>query len=125
MIKVVIGIGSNCGDRKAKVEEGLEWLKSQLMQTKSSTIYETPCALKAGKPYMNSVIFGYFSGDAFQLENLLKEKEESMGRDSECRKRGDVPIDMDIVICDNEIYKEWDYRQKFFRIGYEMLTQED
>lgn len=121
MISLVIGIGSNCGDRKAFVESAVEWLQKILMQTKCSEIYETPCALKVGKPYMNAVISGFFDGDAFQLNDLLKEKEHEMGRTAECRDKGDVPIDMDIVICNNEVFKDWDYRQKFFRIGYEQI----
>ena len=121
MISLVIGIGSNCGDRKALVESAVEWLQKILMQTKCSEIYETPCALKVGKPYMNAVISGFFDGDAFQLNDLLKEKEHEMGRTAECRDKGDVPIDMDIVICNNEVFKDWDYRQKFFRIGYEQI----
>ena len=123
MISVVISIGSNCGDRDKSVEEAIAWLRHILMQVKSSEIYETPCAMKVGKPYKNGVVSGFYSGDAFQLNDLLKDKEREMGRSSECREKGDVPIDMDIVICDNEVFKEWDYRQKFFRIGYEQLSR--
>ena len=118
MVSVVISIGSNCGDRKTLVEESITWLKKTLMQTMVSDIYETPCALKVGKPYLNAVIKGFFQGDSFQLQDLLKEKEHQLGRTSECRQKGDVPIDMDIVVCDREILKPWDYRQRFFRIGY-------
>lgn len=118
MVSVVISIGSNCGDRRTKVKTAIEWLSTILIQIKKSDIYETPCALKTGKPYMNSVIEGYFQGTGIELEELLKTKEHEMGRTPECRAGGEVPIDMDIVICDREILKPWDYRQKFFLIGY-------
>lgn len=122
MIQVTLSVGSNCGDRSAFVAEALQWLKSSvLMQTECSEIYETPCALKTGKPYKNAVIRGFYSGTGFQLEDLLKEKEHEMGRNTECRERGDVPIDIDIVIMDGEVVKSWDYRQKFFQIGYQYL----
>lgn len=121
MINVTLGVGSNCGDRMKLVEQALEWLKSVLIETKVSSIYETPCAKKVGKPYVNVVVQGFYSGDAFQLNDLLKEKEHEMGRTAECKAKGDVPIDIDIVICDGTIYKPWDYRQKFFRIGYEEI----
>lgn len=121
MISVVIGIGSNFGNRQAMVEQAIEWLKKQLIQTRCSRIYETPCALKVGKPYMNAVIKGFFQGDAFQLEDLMKDKEREMGRTQECRSKGDVPIDMDLVVCDGTIYKDWDFKQKFFRIGFEEI----
>ena len=122
MISVTISVGSNCGDRHKLVEEAVEWLQSVLMQTRASEIYETPCAKATGKPYMNAVVKGFYQGDGMQLEELLKDKERSMGRTSECRERGDVPIDMDLVVCDGMVYKEWDFRQKFFRIGYSQIN---
>lgn len=122
MISVTISVGSNCGDRTMLVEQALEWLETVLFQTQKSDIYETPCALKTGNPYMNAVIKGFYQGDGFQLGELLKDKEHEMGRTSHCRLRGEVPIDMDIVIIDQEVIKEWDFRQKFFRIGFDEIS---
>ena len=122
MVSVVIGIGSNCGNRKLNVERAISWLGTILIEAKSSEIYETPCALKVGKPYMNSVVKGFYSGTGIQLENNLKEKEREMGRDSECREKGDVPIDMDLVVMDGGVIKNWDYRQKFFQIGFQQIS---
>lgn len=121
MVSVVISIGSNCGDRKKSVSEALNWLKSILMQTECSEIYETPCARSLGTPYMNAVIKGFYSGDGIDLEDLLKDKELQMGRTSQCREKGEVPIDMDIVLMNNEIIKTWDYRQRFFQYGFKQL----
>ena len=121
MISVVLSIGSNCGDRKSNIEKALNWLAAILMQPKFSRIYETPCAKNVGKPYMNAVIKGFYQGDGFQLEDLLKDKERSMGRDARCREKGDVPVDIDLVVCDGTVFKPWDYRQKFFQIGFEEI----
>ena len=117
MVEVTISIGSNCGDKAKNVADAISWLKSILIQTRCSSIYETPCALDSGKQYMNAVISGFYQGVGYDLEDKLKEKEHEMGRNSECREKGLVPIDMDIVIMDGEIVKPWDYRQKFFRLG--------
>ena len=92
------------------------------MQTECSDIYETPCAKSMGKPYRNAVIKGFYQGDGIQLEECLKDKEHDMGRTAACRERGDVPIDMDIVMMNDEIVKTWDYRQKFFQIGFSRLS---
>lgn len=122
MVNVVISVGSNCGDRKKSVEETIEWLKSILSQVQCSSIYETPCAKHTGIPYMNVVISGFYQGQGFELEDLLKEKEHQMGRNTECREKGLVPVDIDIVILDGDITKPWDYRQKFFQIGYSQIN---
>ena len=121
MVKVVIGVGSNCGDRRKSVSEAINWLKTLLIQVKVSDIYETPCARKTGKPYMNAVLSGVYQGIGYDLEDILKEKEIKMGRTSECRDKGDVPVDLDIVIMDNDIIRQWDFRQKFFQIGYTQI----
>ena len=122
MVSVTISVGSNYGDRYALVENAVAWLKSILMQSTNSSIYETPCALKEGKPYVNTVIKGFYSGDAFQLEDELKDKEIEMGRNAERRQKGEVPIDMDIVLLNGDIVKSWDYKQKFFRIGFSEIS---
>lgn len=121
MISVTLSIGSNCDNRDQAVKNAIEWLKSILIEGTSSRIYETSCAGKTGKPYTNAVMKGFFNGDAFQLNDIIKNKEHEMGRTPKCRENGDVPIDIDIVICNGTIFKEWDYRQKFFKIGYEEL----
>lgn len=126
MVKIVVSIGSNCGDRKALVEEAIAWLKTLLIQTKCSGIYETPCAKNTGTPYMNAVISGYYQGEGIDvkdtLEEILKDKEYKMGRTTRCREAGEVPIDMDIVLLNGDIIKAWDYRQKFFQIGYQEIS---
>ena len=121
MVSVVLSLGSNCGNRQSQIEGALDWLKETLMQTEASSIYETPCAMKAGRPYLNAVVKGFFSGTGEELEDLLKEKEKEMGRTSKCRERGDVPIDIDIVVMNGGIVREWDFRQKFFQQGYSEL----
>ena len=122
MVSVVLGIGSNCGDREKLVKNTISWLSTILMQTVSSSVYETPDAVKTGKPYLNAVVKGFFEGNGIELEDLLKEKEHSMGRTAECRQKGDVPIDIDIVIMNDEVVKDWDFRQKFFQTGYKQIT---
>lgn len=101
--------------------EAIYWIKTILNQTKCSEIYETPCALQQGKPYLNAVVKGFYQGTGQELEEILKDKEREMGRTSKCREKGEVPIDIDIVILDGDIAKAWDYRQKFFQIGYSQI----
>ena len=122
MITVVLGIGSNCGDRVRNVEKAMDWLSTVLAVEEHSAIYETPCAKKIGRPYMNAVVSGKFEGTSDELDLILKNYEKEEGRDKRCRERGDVPIDIDIVIAEETIIKEWDYRQKFFQIGFSEIN---
>lgn len=121
MISVVVSVGSNCGDRLQSVTRAIDWLKTVLIQVKVSDIYETPCATGGSAPYMNAVLQGFYQGTGIDFEDLLKEKEREFGRTDKCREKGEVPVDIDLVICDGTVYKEWDFRQKFFKIGYSQL----
>ena len=122
MVSVVISIGSNYGDKKNSVEKVIEWLRREvLMQMKVSEIYETPCALNEDCSYFNAVVSGFYQGTGQELEEILKDRESQMGRNSKMKEEKKVPIDLDIVIMNGEVVKEWDFRQKFFRYGYSQI----
>lgn len=118
MVNLVVSIGSNCGDRKGSVAGAKRWLQTLLLDFRESEIYETPCALREGPNYANSVVSGIYIGSLSSFEEKLKNYEISKGRDEACRKKGDVPVDIDVVIADGKILKPWDYKQKFFQIGF-------
>ena len=121
MIEVVLSLGSNCGDKLTNIYTALNWLSGLLENIVSSTIYETPCARMSDCTYMNAVVRGLYRHDTRQLDILLKQYEIEAGRTAERREKGEVPVDLDIVIADGEIIKEWDFRQKFFKTGYDQL----
>ena len=122
MVSVVISIGSNFGDRESAVAGAIEWLKKDILsQVKCSDVYETPCALNGEKSYVNAVVSGFFQGTGIELEEILKDKEFQMGRTSKMREKKLVPIDLDIVLMNGEVVKDWDYRQKFFKIGFSQI----
>lgn len=122
MVSVVISIGSNYGDRKASILYAIEWLRKEVLsQMKVSDIYETPCALNGDKTYLNAVVSGYYQGTGIDLEDLLKDKEHKMGRTFALREKRLVPIDIDLVVMNGSVVKDWDFRQNFFQIGYNQI----
>lgn len=122
-MELVMCLGSNCGDRERQLLQALELLRDNLLEVRWSSIYETPCALNHGKDYLNLVVSGRLESEYEGFATLLKKYECISGRNEECRRNGDVPIDIDIVIADGEIKKEWDFRQQFFKTGFQQLMQ--
>lgn len=118
MSRVVLSLGSNHGERSDQLVKAIKWLGEILNNINVSNIYETPCAMHQGRPYLNCVISGESTLPIQRLDLLLKEYEIKNGRTKECREAGEVPIDIDIVLADNKILKDWDFRQNFFKIGY-------
>ncbi|MDE7412208.1 MAG: 2-amino-4-hydroxy-6-hydroxymethyldihydropteridine diphosphokinase [Muribaculaceae bacterium] len=121
MSEICISIGSNCGDRAGNVEKAIAWLATQLRCLKESDIYETPEVYGRGTPYFNCVAIGETSLSSDEINSLCKEYEVSCGRDAEARLRGEVVIDIDVVIFDGEVLRPVDFSREFFKIGYDQI----
>lgn len=119
--EVIISVGSNCGYRRSQVSAGTEWLKTVLSDICVSSIYSTGDCHGGPRDYYNAVVKGTTSVDINTLDNLCKQYEISHGRTPEARSKGDVPIDIDIVVFNNEIIRLKDFRCDFFQIGYRQL----
>lgn len=118
----MVSIGSNCGDRTEEVAKAIEWLGSLLKDFRSSKIYETPPVGHQGSNYMNAVGIGETELTVPQFVRECKRYEVLAGRDLAARIRGDVPVDVDVVISDGEILRPEDYKREFFQIGYREVT---
>ena len=119
--QLVISLGSNLTPRQRRVEEAMHWLQEVLDGYSASSIYETPEIHGHGRPYMNAVVEGEVSLEPDEFNRMLKRYEEQNGRDAEARSRGEVPIDLDLVVADGDILRPRDYARSFFRIGYDQI----
>lgn len=111
-------IGSNCGDREANVALSLKWLSQILTSFRHSHIYATPDCHGGPKQYMNAVAIGATLLSPQELNRVCKEREMACGRNTEARKAGDVPVDIDLVVYGEEILREKDYQSEFFIHGF-------
>lgn len=121
MNEVILSVGSNVTPRRDRVAAALALMDSLLNEGVASGIYETPEIHGMGRPYMNAVIFGKTEIDFEHLKATTKRIELEAGRNDEARRRGDVPVDIDIVVWNRQVLRPNDYRQPFFRIGAEMI----
>lgn len=120
-VEIVVSIGSNCGDKRRNVAEGIEWLRTHLGMKRFSSIYATPDCHGGQRQYMNAVGIGETVFSLSQLEVMCKRHELECGRTPEARSAGDVPLDIDVVVYEGNIIRDTDFRQVFFKIGYEEL----
>ncbi len=119
MASVVLSVGSNCGCENVRV--ACEWLEKMLDRPVVSGLYQTPAVNGGIRDYVNAVVSGLTDMTSDSLNACLKEYELLCGRDESCRRSGIVPVDIDIVIFDGKVIREWDFRQTFFTIGYSEL----
>ena len=115
---VTLSFGSNHGDRMRNVAAAIGWFQTVATGCRVSSIYETPDVTGHGAPYMNAVASGCTELDYCALNRLAKDFEVEYGRDADCRKRGVVPIDIDIVIWKSETLRPLDFSREVFQIGY-------
>lgn len=124
-MRAVLAIGSNYGFRQANVSKALEWLGSHSKVIRTSGIYESPDCYGGGKKYMNSIVEIETGQEEEQLNLLFKEYEIQSGRDETRRKRGEVPVDIDIVMWGPEIRRMSDYNAQYFKKGYAALRNSE
>lgn len=115
---VALSLGSNCGDRERAIREAVKWLTGVLEETRACGSYETEAIGGGTRPYLNSVVEARTGLSDGHLNALLKEYERAHGRDEAARTRGDVPIDIDLVVSDGRILRPRDYTADFFQIGF-------
>lgn len=120
-IEIIVSLGSNYGNRTRNVEEAILWMNNVADRCKNSSIYETTEIHGIGKPYMNAVLKGRTAISFDLLQEMMKAYEIEHGRTMERRARGEVPIDIDIVIWDSKVIRPLDFGREFFKIGYSQL----
>lgn len=119
----IVSIGSNCGDRSQHISEALTFIEGIAEVGQASGIFESPDFRGSGKKYLNAIIIIEAPQEYFELNGVFKRYEETCGRNPEARKRGEVPIDIDIVVWGEEIKKPVDYKSEYFKRGLAMLNE--
>lgn len=120
-MKALVVVGSNCGDREDRVASAISFLRLHGNITAQSGIYESEDCLGTGRKYMNAVLELESALDEEEINSRCKEYERNCGRDQECRKRGEVPVDIDVVVYGEEVRRLMDYNSAYFKKGLDLL----
>ncbi len=121
MNKAIISIGSNSVDSQTQMEFAVRHIKSKFANVVSSTIYETKALNGIDADYKNAVVVADTENTFEVAEKFLKQWEVLCGRTPASKVQGVIPIDLDIVVWNNEIVREKDYSCAYFSQGYNQL----
>ena len=122
MNRVVLSLGSNCTDRYSQMNNCVVWLSNIINDIKVSSVYSTPALNVKDNDYLNAVVEGFVVCDFDTLKEELKDYEKICGRTAQSKLVGVVPIDIDIVIWNDDVVKIGDYEQSYFKIGWNELN---
>ena len=113
---IYLGLGSNLGDRKSSLEGAIARLITRgFIVSGVSPVIETPAMLSDNarpewnKPYLNCVVSGHASWTPREGLGIAKEIERQLGR-APGEKWSPRPVDIDILIWNDEIVDEEDLR---------------
>lgn len=108
MTRVFIGIGSNEGDRLTHISRAIKALGSLIgtRVVQMAVIAETePVGGPPQGPYLNTVVELDTTLAPRELLSALKAIEQQLGRKPESERWGPRPIDLDILLYDDQVLK--------------------
>ncbi len=115
----VISIGSNVDGKEDILPKVLESLCVNVIE--STPPYMDPDDNDNERPYLNIVAVIETVMDYGETLAHFKQVEKDAGRTPADKTAGRVPLDIDIVIFNNDIIKPGDYRRPYFTHGYRLL----
>lgn len=122
MHRCIVSIGSNTSDRNEKIRHAIDLLKMRLERVSASDIYETPAEGSCSQgTYLNVVVHGHTPHPLQAVETMLKELEREMGRTPDGSARGEIAIDLDLVVWNDQILRPRDFERLYFNRGYRQL----
>ena len=120
---VVLSLGSNSADKIQKMKTCINDLKTVFVDVKVSRVYETEALNGIDNNYLNAVLSGYCDESFDVIKSRMKQYEIDSGRTKESKLKGDVSIDVDIVLWNGDIIKENDFKQSYFQIGWNEIKE--
>lgn len=113
----VLSLGSNSGDRTRNLAAAIEALRPFVDGTPVlSPVIETPSITGFGAPYLNMAAQITTALEPHELNDILKHTERTLGRTPQSKQEHQVPIDIDIVLCDTLILRPADYHTPHFQL---------
>lgn len=106
MIPVAIALGSNLGDREARLREALALLASSIWDLRSSAFHDTdPVGVAPQPQFLNAAVVGQTTLTARELLSMLLELERQLGRE---RPFPGAPrtIDLDLILYGDAVIDE-------------------
>lgn len=107
------------------MSEAAEWLCREFQSVVTSEIYSTPPFSGLGAFYSNMVVA--VSSPLSPDEMIAKAKafETLCGRSPRSKQLGQVPMDVDVVICNGEVLRPTEMSRTYFTKGFQQISHHE
>ncbi|MGN0211975.1 MAG: 2-amino-4-hydroxy-6-hydroxymethyldihydropteridine diphosphokinase [Muribaculaceae bacterium] len=123
MNQLVLSIGSNSRDREWQIRHCIEWLRHTLSNVRVSTIYNSVAVNNRDADYLNAVMIAKTKKNFDDISSLMKQYEMVCGRTPASKLQGEIPIDIDIVLWNDDVLRQRDFAQQYFQRGWQELKE--
>jgi GTP cyclohydrolase IV len=107
MHEIVVGIGSNLGDRQGNILAALQRLRARVDVTAVSAFYESAAACGGeGPPYLNVAAALRTELTPEDFDRFARDVELAVGRAAGTRKLAPRPIDIDVLAVDDHVVRD-------------------
>jgi 2-amino-4-hydroxy-6-hydroxymethyldihydropteridine diphosphokinase len=114
-----ICFGSNTDNARLKISAALDEIRTVADVIAQSEVYTYPSYTGIGKDYCNMVIKGLSDLSLNDFTIFTKQLEKKLGRTSESKASGVMPIDIDIICWNSETIRPSDSTREYFIFGLE------
>ncbi len=115
MHSVLISLASN-NEQEKNLSEARKALTQVLISPDyTPAVWTEPYGKKEGTLYLNQLVSAQTDLDNDELNGRLKDIEKTQGRDDEARRQGLVPIDLDLLLYDQQRFHLRDWQRPYIQ----------
>lgn len=123
MNQLLISLGSNMPCGEENMEAAIEEIRAKATFAQFSSMYDTdPVGLHRHARYKNCVGQLHSPKSFEEWKALFKNLEQAAGRNDELRAQGNVPLDIDIVIWNEEVMRPRDLSAEYLQQGLQEIA---
>ncbi len=122
MNKAIISLASNRDNGDTILKHTTAKLEQNCISARFSECYRTvPVGTHSKRNYWNCTGIIETQLDIDQIKNLYKTMEKQAGRMPDSKQTGEIPLDIDSVVWNDEIIRPRDWEQSYFQKGLNMI----
>ena len=118
----ILCLGSNT-DCEAYLSSAVGLLRAYFSSIRfSEAAYTEPIGLPDSSLFLNQVAIAGTDASLEEVKRVLKEMEKRLGRMSDSKRKGKIPIDIDLLLWNETILKPADWEKEYVQLLFQSVA---